>query len=75
MTRGLLCLASYTWQNVVEVHPCCYRCQYFILFFFFLPPWGCIPLYAFTTLGLSICQLTGLASFQSCHQALVTSYN
>ena len=42
---------------------------------FFPPPWDCIPLYAFTTLGLSICQLIGLAYFQSCHQALVTSYN
>ena len=29
---GLLCLASFTWHNVVRVHPCCSMYQYFMPF-------------------------------------------
>ena len=72
-----------TWSSVpgfLHLAECCWGSSMLLQVsvlhsFFFLPPWGCIPLYAFTTSSLSICQLTGLACFQSCHQALVTSYN
>lgn len=31
-----LCMTYFTWQNAFKVHPCCYKCQEFLYFIFFM---------------------------------------